>query len=180
MRLSDTGKWEFVPHEGPKRGIGLGPCPIYCPEVYRPNGGPRRGVGIWPANADQKVGTDEQLCLDLVNKFRKEQGKGALVYSQKLTDIGMPHSIAMLQKKVPLGHAGFQQRAAQVEWAQATGENVAYTNGYSDPVREMVQGWIHSPGHRRNLLGDFNQMGIAFAKKDDLWYATQFFAWISL
>jgi uncharacterized protein YkwD len=178
MRLTDDGNWEFIPNEGPQRGIGLGPNPIYCPEVYHPHAGPRRGVGVWPPNADQSVGKDEQLCLDLVNKFRKEQNKPPVTYSQKLTDIAMPHSIAMLQRKVSFGHAGFQQRAAQVEWAQATGENVAYTNGFDDPVREMVQGWIKSPGHRRNLLGDFNQMGIAFAKKDDLWYGTQFFAWI--
>jgi uncharacterized protein YkwD len=178
MRLNDAGIWEFIPHEGPKRGIGLGPGAVYRPGISHPHSGPRRGVGAYPHPNGDKAGANEQLCLDLVNKFRKEQGKPSLVFSQKLSEIAMPHSVAMLERKVQLGHSGFQNRAAQVEWAQSTGENVAYTNGYSDPVQTMVEGWIHSPGHRRNLLGDFNQMGIAFAVKGDLWYGTQFFAWI--
>jgi uncharacterized protein YkwD len=81
----------------------------------------------------------------------------------------------MLDGKVPLGHSGFQERSAKVTQALGTAENVAYCAGVSDPVRTMMEGWIESPGHRRNLLGDFNAIGIAFANRGELWYGTQFF-----
>jgi uncharacterized protein YkwD len=81
----------------------------------------------------------------------------------------------MLSGRVPLGHSGFHERAAEVPQAMGTAENVAYCDGFSDPVHTMVDGWIKSPGHRRNLLGDFNSMGTAFANRGGLWYGTQFF-----
>ena len=90
----------------------------------------------------------------------------------------MPHTIAMLEKKVPLGHSGFNERSAKVPSAISCGENVGYEKGYSDPVKTLVDGWINSPPHRKNMLGDWNQMGIAFAHHGDLWYGTQFFAMI--
>jgi uncharacterized protein YkwD len=178
MRQNDDGDWEFIPNEGPKRGIYIGNAGVYSPEVYHPNAGPRRGVGPYPFLEPAAAGSDEQRCLDLVNDFRRSEGKPNLSYSKRLTEIAMPHSVAMLERRVPVGHAGFQERAAQVGMASATGENVAFVGGMSDPVKQMVNGWINSLGHRRNLLGDFNQMGIAFARKGDLWYGTQFFALI--
>jgi uncharacterized protein YkwD len=81
----------------------------------------------------------------------------------------------MLAGTVPLGHDGFHQRAEKVPYARGTGENVAYTNGYEDPIRMMVDGWISSPGHRKNLLGKFTHMGTAFEHRGSLWYGTQFF-----
>ena len=42
----------------------------------------------------------------------------------------------------------------------AMGENLA--TGYSP--QEVVDGWMHSPGHRANILGrDFNEVGVAIA-----------------
>jgi uncharacterized protein YkwD len=30
-------------------------------------------------------------------------------------------------------------------------------------AREVVDGWLHSPGHRRNIEGDFKLTGIGLA-----------------
>jgi uncharacterized protein YkwD len=40
---------------------------------------------------------------------------------------------------------------------KSAGENLAY--GYNDE-QETVNGWMSSPGHRANLLGNYTQMGI--------------------
>ncbi len=41
-----------------------------------------------------------------------------------------------------------------------TGENIA--QGYSNPA-DVVQGWIDSPGHCRNLMsGGYTQIGIGY------------------
>jgi uncharacterized protein YkwD len=113
--------------------------------------------------------------LDLVNRFRRSNGLPALSYSKVLSDVARPHTLAMLAGKVPLGHGGFYGRAAKVPYSRGTGENVAYADGYDDPIQQMVDGWISSPGHRKNLLGNFNHMGTAFEHHGNLWYGTQLF-----
>ncbi len=55
------------------------------------------------------------------------------------------------------------------------GENVAY--GYRSGRSVVNDGWMHSEGHRRNILNrDFRLMGIGARKSDDgTWYAAQVF-----
>jgi uncharacterized protein YkwD len=44
---------------------------------------------------------------------------------------------------------------------RAMGENLA--TGYAMP-QEVVDGWMHSPGHRANILGrDYDEVGVAVA-----------------
>ena len=176
MSLTIDGNWEFLSHDGPRRGIGIGPGVVYHRAIRKPHEGPRRGVGPYTGTGTGSAGDDQKRCLDLVNKFRKDNGKPPLAFSKVLSDIAMPHTQAMLDRKVPLGHSGFKERSEKASFAMSTGENVGYESGYSDPVKTLVDGWISSPPHRRNLLGDFNQMGVAFAHRGDLWYGTQFFA----
>jgi uncharacterized protein YkwD len=141
----------------------------------RPHSGPQKGIGGWPGTSSDGSSLEDRHCLELVNEFRKANGKSSLGYSRVLSDVAMPHTQAMLAGKVALGHAGFQERTEKVPYAMGTGENVAYCEGFDDPVKVMVDGWIKSPGHRRNLLGEFNAMGTAFVHRGDLWYGTQFF-----
>lgn len=178
-RRADGSVCFGAPHEGPKRGIGLGPGAVRHRDVYRPHEGPKRGVGPAPIVVTSSVDTrEEQECLNLVNKFRRENGLPSLVFSRRLTSIAQPHTDAMLSGRTPLGHSGFNERSGRVPSAISTGENVGYEKGYSNPVQTLVDGWINSPPHRKNLLGNFNQMGCAFAHRGDLWYGTQFFALI--
>jgi uncharacterized protein YkwD len=37
------------------------------------------------------------------------------------------------------------------------GENIAWNY----PPNKVVDGWMHSSGHRRNILGDFTHIGVA-------------------
>ena len=43
---------------------------------------------------------------------------------------------------------------------QAAAENVAY--GFDD-VDSVMAGWMRSPGHRRNILGKFSEIGVGRA-----------------
>ena len=43
-------------------------------------------------------------------------------------------------------------------------------------AREVVDGWLHSPGHRRNIEGDFRLTGIGLAEgSNGMIYFTQIF-----
>lgn len=182
----ENGKFHFIPHEGPKRGIGLGPAAYTKSPIYHPHEGPKRGVGTmliqgdgFTNNPDAKSASpNDILCVNLVNNFRKENHLPPLQYSKQLSTIAMPHTLDMLNHKVPLGHSGFHERSAKVSYASATGENVGYEKGYDEPIKVLFEGWLNSPPHRKNMLGNFNQIGVAFANHGDLWYGTQFFAYI--
>ncbi len=42
----------------------------------------------------------------------------------------------------------------------AEGENIAWGNGRLGSVRSIFRAWMHSPGHRENILGPYEQIGI--------------------
>ncbi len=43
----------------------------------------------------------------------------------------------------------------------AVGENLAWGTGREGTVRSVFRSWMHSPGHRHDILGDFSQIGIS-------------------
>eukprot|EP01016_Furgasonia_blochmanni_P040768 TRINITY_DN5225_c0_g1_i1.p2 TRINITY_DN5225_c0_g1~~TRINITY_DN5225_c0_g1_i1.p2 ORF type:complete len:219 (+),score=52.14 TRINITY_DN5225_c0_g1_i1:94-657(+) len=118
-------------------------------------------------------------ALKYTNEFRKKQGLREVEWNQELCDIGMVHSKNMADRKVPFGHQGFNDRFRQVKFGKKSMcENVAYMNGYSDVAKVAVDGWINSPGHRKNLLSDSNVCGIAcYRREDGTWYLTQLLAY---
>jgi uncharacterized protein YkwD len=40
------------------------------------------------------------------------------------------------------------------------GEDLAWGTGAFGTVRAIFRAWMRSPDHRRNILGDYSQMGI--------------------
>lgn len=42
----------------------------------------------------------------------------------------------------------------------ALGENIAYGTGSLGSVRKIFSSWIHSPGHRANILGPYAELGV--------------------
>ena len=74
-------------------------------------------------------------------------------------------------------HSGFDRRieALSISYRSAA-ENVAYNQGYRDPVKQAVEGWIESEGHRQNLTGNYNLTGIGAVKNQQgEYYFTQIF-----
>ena len=58
----------------------------------------------------------------------------------------------------------------------AAAENVASNYGHDDPAAMAVEGWIKSPGHHQNMVGDFDLTGIAIVQSDrGEYYYTQVF-----
>jgi uncharacterized protein YkwD len=42
-----------------------------------------------------------------------------------------------------------------------TGENLAWGTGAYGTVRSIFQAWMRSPGHRHNILGDYQDLGLS-------------------
>jgi uncharacterized protein YkwD len=121
----------------------------------------------------------EETVLDLVNRHRRAHGLAALVPDPRIARQARAHSAAMAAGKTPLGHAGFDARAAALHELmkfRGIGENVAVNSGHRDPAAEAVRGWLASRGHRANIEGPYERTGIGVASnaKNEV-YFTQIF-----
>lgn len=119
----------------------------------------------------------EEDILYFTNKFRSSKGLKPLVMNEVLGDEARVHSQNMARRKTPFGHKGFEKRTQRAKkdlgWGSAFAENVAY--GHLD-AEAVVDLWINSPGHRKNLLGNYRYIGIGIAEaKDGSLYFTQIF-----
>jgi uncharacterized protein YkwD len=112
-----------------------------------------------PAKADPIVA---QL-VEAHNKERARDNLPPLKLEPKLTEAALVHAKDMAEHEL-MGHEGSdgstpKQRVVDTGYHfLATGENVA--NGYKDVPAAML-GWMDSPPHRKNILGDFSEIGAA-------------------
>ncbi|MFQ5584977.1 MAG: CAP domain-containing protein [Calditrichia bacterium] len=59
---------------------------------------------------------------------------------------------------------------------QAAGENLAYNPGFGDVAKSTFEAWLKSPGHRKNIEGEFDLTGIGVVKtENESYYFTQIF-----
>ncbi|MEM8780533.1 MAG: CAP domain-containing protein [Cyanobacteria bacterium P01_G01_bin.49] len=114
-----------------------------------------------------------------VNQYRSSKNLPPLKMNAQISYVARQHSQNMARKNATFSHDGFDKRAKTVEKTipyQAFAENLAYLKGYPDLASVAVQGWIDSPGHRKNMEGNFNLTGIGIAKNaDGEYYFTQLF-----
>lgn len=119
----------------------------------------------------------EKDILRYTNEFRQSKGKSILIMENVVNAQAEKHAINMAKGKTPFGHQGFKDRVRAIKsetgFISAAAENVAYGNM---SAKEVVQGWINSPTHRKNLLGNYTHIGIGVAKnKNGRLYFTQLF-----
>lgn len=109
------------------------------------------------------------------NAIRNGQKKSDLKYDARITIVSYDWSVLMGNSKV-LAHNPRYSRQIPSKWTRA-GENVAYACGYGDESAEViVENWRKSPGHYRNLIGDFTSIGIGVYWIGNCMWATQNFA----
>jgi uncharacterized protein YkwD len=115
--------------------------------------------------------------LRYVNEYRHSKHLPPLQANSFISSVALGHSRDMLSGKTPFGHDGFHQRIDLLR-KRLGPIHVAAENVASGPMgaREVVDGWLHSPGHRRNIEGDFHLTGIGIARRSDgMIYFTQIF-----
>lgn len=118
-----------------------------------------------------------KAILKYTNAYRADHGLSPLRRSDVAQDLAQRHSKKMARRQVGFGHGGFQGRTNSLKKAFgrniATGENVAYGK---ISARKVMDIWKHSRPHRKNLLGNFNAIGIGIARdKNGILFFTQLF-----
>ncbi len=106
------------------------------------------------------------LCL--LNAERSAHGVRALRPSVKLTRAAQQHTEDMVARGY-FAHGDFGARIARTGWGRhrrtyTVGENLAFASGAGATPRAIVAAWMHSHGHRHNILERrFHVIGIGVA-----------------
>lgn len=113
------------------------------------------------------VAVQEQAMLCLTNQARHRRGLG------KLDDFAKLDRSADRKSRDIIRCDSFSHEACGRDftfWMQRVGyipsgcwragENIAWGTGSYGTVRSIFSAWMHSPGHRENILGGYTQIGI--------------------
>ncbi len=121
---------------------------------------------------------DEKFLLDSANRERAEAGQQPLKWDYALAAAARQHALVMARQNLLLhqclGERPLDQRAAQAGAKfSMIAENIAV-----GPNAEMIHdGWMHSTGHRKNILNaDITAIGIAVTKGAGGLFAVQDFS----
>jgi len=140
-------------------------------------------VAVPSATPASATTTAEAAFVDRVNRARKAEGLGALVVNSDLAAVARGWSGYMaanntLSHRPALGTE--VSRSVTDDWARV-GENVGYTTnknkaGEIELVDRIHAAFMSSPGHRQNILGKYNQVGVGVvvAGNGTMWVTVNF------
>jgi uncharacterized protein YkwD len=124
----------------------------------------------WASAADPELARMEATLHRSVNRFRSEQRLIPLSRYPALDAVARAHSEDMAARNYfahesPEGHNCVDRlERSGIRGFSLAGENVGMTSR-ANPNREILDGWLASPVHRKNLTGrPFNATGIGIAR----------------
>ena len=122
----------------------------------------RRAVRVEPPRAGPNTG-DVTAVVGLVNTARANAGLAPVAWHEQVAAAALAHSTdqAGMNRMTHTGSdgsdAGARLLRAGFVW-KAWGENVA--GGYTS-VQSVFDGWMASPAHKAQILGNFVYIGLA-------------------
>ena len=139
-----------------------------CPEPAwaAKKGKHKHSEHVSSGGAVNREATLEQL-LELHNKNRAAEGASALALNEKLTTAAQSYA-EYLARTGKFSHSADGSPGSRIKAAgykyHAVGENIAKGQTSAESV---VKGWMHSEGHRKNILSKrYKEVGFGFAKDD--------------
>lgn len=104
--------------------------------------------------------SNELETMKLINDYRISIGLNPLEIINHISFKSEEHNKYMIENNI-VNHANFVSRSEnliQVLNASRVGENVGYN--YKSP-QGVLDAWLRSPGHKKNIEGDFTNFGIS-------------------
>lgn len=109
-----------------------------------------------------------QSVLDLVNIERRKAGVKPLVLSDELMRAAAVRSQEITKVFSHTRPDGTSFTSIVSRHGRRIGENIA--GGYQTP-EDVVDGWMHSEGHRKNILHpDFIELGVGYTYEENSQY----------
>ena len=112
----------------------------------------------------------------IVNRERAANGLAPLKYSDKLSEAALVRAEeiqSVFSHTRPNGTRCFTAVTEAGISYTSVGENIAY--GQRTP-EEVMNSWMNSSGHRANILGNYDYIGIGVTNRNGTYYWSQFFA----
>jgi uncharacterized protein YkwD len=132
-----------------------------------------------PVEAQANITSLELEAHNLVNDYRRSRNLPSLVLDERISRVAREYSQAMARGEATFSHDGFDQRAAVIKVTipfKSFGENLSRNRGHANTAEVTVDGWINSPPHHENMVGNFNLTGMGVARSDrGEYYFTQLF-----
>ena len=125
------------------------------------------GVGL-AAGADSAT---EGEFLSLINSSRSSAGLAPLKSNGGLASYADTHTAAMIEAGEIFHSSSSQLSAAGGSGWDKMGENV----GRGQSPSSLHKGFMASSGHKQNILGDYNYVGIGTGSRDGYLYVTVVF-----
>lgn len=118
-------------------------------------------VGLATVAGAGATGSTDQSLVDAINGVRAAHGLGPVRLDPTLEQIAAAHTQDMLRRDY-FAHGAFATRVhAAGARGPVLGENLAWSWGAGSGPAEIVDLWLGSPEHRRNLLRPgFTRIGI--------------------
>jgi uncharacterized protein YkwD len=115
--------------------------------------------------------------LKLINDYRRKRGLVALSMNNVMNAEALKHSENMAARRTSFSHNGFQGRikriSSSLNGVSNAAENVAMG---STSAKMVVEEWLSSPMHKKNIEGPYSLTGIGVAAdKKGVLYFTQIF-----
>lgn len=128
--------------------------------------------------AQEKIEESARVLFDLANRERTSRGIRPLKWDLALAAAARRHALRMdeehtLSHQLP-GEPDLANREKNAgAMMSAAAENIAI----GPVVADIHRGWMHSPGHRRNLLNPiYDSVGIAVLQRGDIFWAVEDFS----
>ncbi|HEX7059408.1 MAG TPA: CAP domain-containing protein [Solirubrobacterales bacterium] len=118
-------------------------------------------------DADAPAAVQEQAMQCMTNFARRSAGQATFVDVDALDRSASEKSSDILRCDSFSHYAcgrDFTYWMQRVGYTSArcwrAGENIAWGTGSYATVRSIFKAWLHSPGHRENILGSYSQLGV--------------------
>jgi len=127
-------------------------------------------------NSAKQLEQMENEIVLLVNQHRESLGLTPLKMNNIAREQSQLHSKRMAYGSEKFSHNGFDSRTKTIRskfGGNAFAENIAY--GHMS-AKSVVDGWLNSPGHKKNIEGNYTHIGVGVAQsKSGTLYFTQIF-----
>jgi uncharacterized protein YkwD len=121
-----------------------------------------------PIQATAGPTAPESRLVDMINGAREARGLAPLALRDSVTRTARRHSLHMAREGALFHRPCLTCR---IPPADAVGENV----GMAGSLRRIHRMMMRSAGHRHNVLGNFDAVGVGVAKRGGRFWVTEIF-----
>ena len=125
---------------------------------------------VTPFEATAAPTSKEQKLAAMINRVRSTRGLAPLAMRDDLVRMARRHSAKMARRRYLFHHGCLACRFSAGTWS-ALAENV----GAGGSLRSVHRMMMKSGGHRANLLGGFNAMGVGVVRRGGRFWVTEIF-----